>query len=139
MIAVAGGETARRVLAGARQLAESAECHVLHSFDAPFAARLESVGVSAAAIDAYAFEQRDAEQKALDRLIAEAGFDGKLRPRVVRGDAVASAFREIEALDPDLVVVGKHDERARGDSSSELGSVALRLTFGASCDVLQIP
>ncbi len=138
VIAVAAGEAAHRVLAGAQPFADQAECHLLHTFEAPFAARLRTFEMSAAAIDAYALEQHAAEEQSLKQLVQQSAFKNRLHPRVIRGEPVASVLREIEALQPDLIAIGKHDERNR-NAIPDLGSVALRLAFAAPCDVLQIP
>jgi nucleotide-binding universal stress UspA family protein len=137
LIAVGAGESARRVVAGAKWIAERAQCCLLRAYEVPFAARLRG-DVAQAAVEAYASEQQKAEEAALASLAADAGFEHPPRSVVVRGAAAGVVLSELHVLDPDLVVVGKH-ERDHRDALVELGGVALAVASAAHCDVLQVP
>jgi nucleotide-binding universal stress UspA family protein len=138
VVAVGSAKTSQRILAGARPLVGRIQCCLVHAFEAPFVERLRD-DVSVAAMEAYVFEQRNEQERALAALAAAAGFDPPPTTVVVRGDAAGALLSELHVLAPDIVVVGKHDWREHRESVTEYGSVALRVAFGAHCDVLQIP
>jgi len=138
LVAVDDSEVAPRLLAVARRLADRADCLVLQAFQAPFAARLAILEIAEAAIDAYALEQRIMRERTLAALMADAGFDERIKPHVVRGDPMPVVMDHIVSVRPDLVMVGRHGAPHREGQMSMLGSVSMGVAMSAPCDVLQV-
>jgi nucleotide-binding universal stress UspA family protein len=121
-------QAVRRVAPGARLLLFSV-------FEVPFEDKLRFAGVEAATIEHY---RRRARAEALQRLHAlaqQAGLkSGEWEPEVAEGDASMRIVEAEQALDCDLVVLGKH-----GQSATEellLGSVTKHVLAEGSADVL---
>ncbi len=121
-------QAVRRVAPGARLLLFSV-------FEVPFEDKLRFAGVEAATIEHY---RRRARAEALQRLHAlaqKAGLKGgEWEPQVAEGDASMRIVEAEQALDCDLVVLGKH-----GQSATEellLGSVTKHVLAEGSADVL---
>jgi nucleotide-binding universal stress UspA family protein len=137
IVAVDNSPRADDVLAVARSFATGAHCCVVHAFEMPYARRLAALKLSSETIDTYAAEQQTALRGTLARKVADAGLDKCSEIRVMRGDPLTVLMFEIERLEPDLVVLGKHASGSRG--SERIGSTLLRLAYGADCDLLHVP
>lgn len=139
VLASAEEETTRRVMAALHSFAGDAECHLVHAYDAPFAARLKELDLPREAIETYGLERFAAAERRLDRLVKESVFADRLRFCVVRGHAGAAVLREIERLEPDLVGIGKHEKNSQSGRGHPAGSVALDIALNTRCDILQVP
>jgi nucleotide-binding universal stress UspA family protein len=122
-------------LQAARRLAPAARLLLFSVFEVPFEDKLRFAGVDAATIEHY---RRQARAEALQRLHAlaqQAGLKtGEWEPQVAEGDASMRIVETEQALDCDLVVLGKH-----GQSATEellLGSVTKHVLAEGSADVL---
>jgi nucleotide-binding universal stress UspA family protein len=137
MIAVGDPTESGDMLAVVRSLVSGADCFVVHAFDVPFAKRLESLNLSSDTIDVYASEHQVAQRQAVGECLAAAGLDTCCEVRVLRGDPRTVLMAEIDRLEPDLVILGKHASGAGG--CERIGSTLLRLAYGAGCDLLHVP
>jgi nucleotide-binding universal stress UspA family protein len=137
---VAVGDIARsgNVLAAARSfVGGAAHCFIVHAFDAPFAKRFQTLRISSETLDAYASDEQAAQREAMGQELAAAGLDKCSEVRILRGDRRMVLMTEIDRLEPDLVILGKHANGAL--SFQRIGSTVLNLAYGTSCDLLQVP
>jgi len=128
----------QRVLNWAAAAAAGGKLGVLHVYEVPFAARLETYRVSATAIDVYAKDEQDRRESRLEDLLA---FHEKLGPvpLVVRGDPIMQLFSHIEQFGATLVVLGQHSQRKPRDSRAIFGSVCRYATTFARINTLVVP
>jgi nucleotide-binding universal stress UspA family protein len=132
--------SALAVFSWARSLTLDGECHLVHAFDAPYAARLRKQGTAEGAIHACVEEARQSATHFVDEVLSGHG-DSKQRlsAHLVCGEPVSAVLGELERLRPDVVVVGKHEHAPRDMHLRAFGSVALRIAYHAACDVLVVP
>jgi len=139
LIGVGDSAVSGRVLTTARSLLDGARCLVVHAFDAPFAKRIRALKISGNATDAHASGRQAAQQRqALAERLAAARFDSGCELRVLRGNAQAILRAEIHHMEPDLIVLGKH-EVASANHHQHIGSTVLCVAYGSSCDLLHVP
>jgi hypothetical protein len=127
----------RAVLGWADFAAADRHLYAYHVYDVPFAARLESYGLSPSAIDLYSAQARaqcDADLAALATSIGRAG----ITRMVERGEPAVLLHRYIESIRPSLVVLGKHICGKRSSPVSAVGSVCRFITGSVSADVLVV-
>lgn len=121
-------QAVRRVAPGARLLLFSV-------FQVPFEEKLRFAGVDAGTIEHYRRQARAEALQRLHDLAQQAGLQaGQWEPQVAEGDASMRIVEAEQALDCDLVVLGKH-----GQSATEellLGSVTKHVLAEGSADVL---
>lgn len=126
------------VLEWAALAAATSHLHAYHVYDVPFAARLESYGLSAASIDVYSEQERarcDADLASLVAAVAGRGVTSRL---VERGEPAALLRRYIESVRPALVVLGKHVRRKRPSRAGGVDSVGRFTAASISADVLVV-
>ncbi len=128
----------RRVAQWAVAMAGKGGCTALHVFEAPFADRLRSYGVSRKAIDVYAGNQQQEGEQALQALLNAAGVERRAARLVVRGEAIRVIAAHLKKLKADTLVLGKHTRRKR-DAAQPHGSVCNHFAQFASTDVLVVP
>jgi nucleotide-binding universal stress UspA family protein len=125
---VAAVQAVRRLAPGARLL-------LLSVFQVPFEDKLRFAGVDAATIEQYRRQARALALQRLQSMAQQAGLQaGEWEPQVAEGDASMRIVEAEQALDCDLVVLGKH-----GLSATEellLGSVTKHVLAEGSADVL---
>ncbi len=125
---VAAVQAARRLAPGARLLLFSV-------FQVPFEDKLRFAGVDAATIEHYRVHARSGALQRLHAMAQQASLKaGEWEPQVAEGDASMRIVETEQALDCDLVVLGKH-----GQSATEellLGSVTKHVLAEGSADVL---
>ena len=126
-----------RVARWARSLAKG-QANYLHVFEAPFANRLRGYGVSRKTLDVYATEQLTERDRALRRVLLEAGVSQRTPRMVLRGEAAKAIDAQVRKLKIDTLVVGKHSRRKR-DVASPYGSVCHHVAYFAPSDVLVVP
>jgi nucleotide-binding universal stress UspA family protein len=63
----------------------------------------------------------------------------RLHTHLVCGEPVSAVLGEVSRCTPELVVVGKHGHPPREQLLRSLGSVALRIAYHATADVLMVP
>lgn len=140
LAAVDLGPLSGEVLAwAARCVAADGRLDAFHAWEAPFAARLESYGLSRASIDLYADEEQQRREQTLVSLIGAACGERPVRRIVVRGDAIERLFEQLSALEPELVALGRHEARQRRGSQGGFGSVCRHTALFAPTDVLVVP
>lgn len=131
-------QRSQAVLEWADLAAAGRQLYVYHAYDVPFAARLESYGLSRSAIDVYsaqAHSKCDADLAEIVASIARTGITSRL---VERGDPAVLLNRYIESVRPSLVVLGKHVRRARTSPVSNVGSMCSFIASSVSTDVLVV-
>ena len=116
----------------ALRVAPEASVTVLHAFEMPFEANFS---LSEEQDEAYLTELEAQKREELQKLISE--FEpGRLSVAAEPGGASAVIREQIEALDADLVVIGKYGKAGLEDLL--LGSVTKQVTQYADCDVLVV-
>lgn len=124
------------VLEWAASAAPASHLHAYHAYDVPFAARLETYGLSAAAIDVYTEQERTRCDGDLAALLAALSRTGITSRVVERGEPAALLRRYIESVRPSLVVLGKHVRGRRPSRAGGVGSVCRFIASSVSADVL---
>lgn len=116
----------------ALSVAPHAAITVLHAFEMPFQANFS---LSEEQDEAYLTELEVEKREDLQKLVSE--FEpGRLSIAVEPGAAATVIREQIEALDSDLVVIGKHGKSGLEDLL--LGSVTKQVMQYADCDVLVV-
>ena len=124
-----------QVLAQAREVAPAARFVLFHAFEVPFEEKLRFAGVDDAVIQMYRQQARLDASYQLQAMADAAGLKpGARDARVVEGDASARLVEQEQALDCDLVVMGKHGRSAVEDLM--LGSVTKHVLAEGLADVL---
>jgi universal stress protein E len=126
------------VLEWAQRCAAGGALHVLHAFEVPWSARLEAYGLARGAVDSYAaFEDNRRRQEIAALTEMTEGVSG---PAILleHGEPAKQIFEQILRTGATLVVLGKHNLRARASSALH-GSVCQNVAFHSSTDVLVVP
>ena len=132
---LAGSETA---LAAALQLAPAARMSAAHAYDVPFEGMLQRAGVPIAQIDQHRAEAFQQAVCAIRTLSAQVSGDAeRFLPMVERRDAACFILDCEQALDADLIVIGKR--RRAAAEALLLGSITRHLLADAKADVLVLP
>lgn len=122
----------------ARSVTGAGRVYAFHAWEAPFAARLESYGLARDAITLYGQDEQRRRESELATFAAHAG-ERLAQSLVVQGDPIARLFEQLENLEPELLVVGRHDPRRRRRRKEPYtGSVSRHAALFAPCDVLVI-
>lgn len=121
----------------ARCVAPDGRLYAFHAWEAPFASRLEAYGLARDAIGIYGQDEQRRRETELATFTAQAG-ERLTQSLVAQGDPVARLFERLQDLEPELLVVGRHDPRRRRRRRSEpyTGSVSRHAALFAPCDVL---
>jgi len=114
-------------------IAPHASITVLHAFEVPFEANFN---FSEEQVEAYVTKLRAEKSEELNRLLSDFEPSSALSPAVEFGPASTVIREQTEALDPDLIVIGKHGKSGWGDLL--LGSVTKQVMQYAHCDVLVV-
>jgi nucleotide-binding universal stress UspA family protein len=123
-----------QALALARRIAPHAHLVLFSAFEVPFGEKLRFAGVDADTIEAYRRKARADTTQAVYRLADAAGLKAaQWRPCIVEGDASLRLVEQEQALDCDLVVLGKHGLAATAELL--LGSVTKHVLAEGSADV----
>lgn len=118
-------------------IAPHAHIIVLHAFEVPFKAKLESDGVDDKLIQIYETEVQAQKKKEMQQFISELGAPkGPLSSILEPGPASAVIRKNMEVLDPDLIVIGKHGQSKQDEAL--LGGVTTRVIQDAACDILVV-
>ncbi|MEZ5512632.1 MAG: universal stress protein [Steroidobacteraceae bacterium] len=132
------GDLSSAIVAWAARQARGGPLHVLHAYDVPFAARLESYGIAGGALDVYSKDEQERLEQQMLQLVTEAGCGADAHRIIARGDATSVLFAQIRKLEPNLVVLGRHDKRKRRSTHQKFGSVCLNAAFMSPTDILII-
>jgi nucleotide-binding universal stress UspA family protein len=136
MVALGDPAQSASLLTTARTLVGDGGCCVVHAFDVPYAPRFERLKINSETIDAYASDEEVLHREAVVQRLVAAGLDRQSEIRISRGDPRSVLLAEIERHHPELVILGKHTGGAEG--SDRIGSLFLRLAYGADSDLLRI-
>ncbi|WP_308811376.1 universal stress protein [Nitrosospira multiformis] len=122
----------------AMNIAPHASITALHAFEVPFKASLESAGVDDDLVQIYESEVQAQKKKEMEQFISELGAPKATLSSIMElGPASAVIRKNLEVLDPDLIVIGKQGQS--GQDETLLGGVTRRLIQEASCDILVVP
>lgn len=131
---------ARDLVRWACTLLGEGDCHIVHAFDAPYSARMRRHGVSEEAVRACSESVRTDAKAFIDEMLDLEGAAGqRLHAHLVCGEPVTAVLSEVTRCAPELIVVGKHGHPPREQLLRPLGSVALRIAYHATVDVLMVP
>jgi len=132
--------SARELVRWACTLIGEGDCHIVHAFDAPYAARMRRHGVSEDAVRACSETVRAQAKQFIEEMLDLEGCGGRrLHAHLVCGEPVSAVLTEVGRCAPELIVVGKHGHPPREHLVRSLGSVALRIAYHATVDVLMVP
>ena len=131
-------EHSKLVLEWAVLAAPTSHLYAYHVYDVPFAARLETYGLSPASIDVYSEQERARRDADLAELVAAVARTGVTSRAVERGEPLALLRRYIETARPALVVLGKRSPGRRGSRVRGIGSVSRSIASSVSADVLLV-
>ncbi|MBA2659360.1 MAG: universal stress protein [Nitrosospira sp.] len=121
----------------AMNIAPHAHITVLHAFEVPFEAKLRSSSVDDKLIQVYETEVQAQKNREMQQLISDLEApDGSSSGIIEPGSASAVIRKKMEALKPDLIVIGKHGQSERDEML--LGSVTKYVIQDADCDVLVV-
>jgi nucleotide-binding universal stress UspA family protein len=116
------------------------DCHIVHAYEAPFAERMRTHGVSEAVVSECSDSVRADAKRFIDQMIDLHGRPGqRLYAHLVCGEPVTAVLAEMSRCAPEITVVGKHGHPAREHHLRSLGSVAMRIAYHATGDVLIVP
>lgn len=122
----------------AMYIAPHAHITTLHAVEVPFKAKLESAGVDNKLIKVYESEVQVQKKKEIQQFISELEAPkANLSSIVELGPASSVIRKNLEVLDPDLIVIGKHGHSEQDEML--LGGVTRRVIQDASCDILVVP
>ena len=122
----------------AMNIAPHAHITTLHAVEVPFKARLESAGVDDKLVQIYESQVQVQKKKEIQQFISELEAPkANLSSVVELGPTSAVIRKNMEVLDPDLIVIGKHGQS--GQDETLIGSVTRRVIKDASCDILVVP
>ena len=118
-------------------IAPHAHISILHAFEVPFESRLHTAGVDNKLLQTYKTLIQAQKKKEMQQFISELEASGSSLTGITENGAAFEVIRQqMEALQPDLVVIGKHGQ-AEGEEML-LGSVTRRVIHDADCDVLVV-
>ncbi len=124
-----------QALAVAQRVAPQAQLVLFHAFQVPFEEKLHFAGVDAATIEHYCQQAHTQAVQQVHALAQAAGLQhSQWAPCIVEGDPSLRMVTQEQALDCDLVVLGKHGQTATEDLL--LGSVTKHMLAEGSADVL---
>jgi nucleotide-binding universal stress UspA family protein len=130
---------ARDLVRWARTLMGEGDCHIVHAFDAPYSERMRRHGVSEAAIRASSESVRADAKQFIEQMLDLESSGQRLHAHLVCGEPVSAVLSEVSRCAPEVIVVGKHGHPPREQLVRSLGSVALRIAYHATVDVLVVP
>jgi nucleotide-binding universal stress UspA family protein len=125
----------KTVLEWAALAASASHLHAFHVYDVPFAARLETYGLSQAAIDVYGEQERARRDAELAALVTDVGRSGITTRALERGEPAVLLRRYVDSVRPSLVVLGKH---SGGRRASRVGGVGRFVAASVATDVLVV-
>jgi nucleotide-binding universal stress UspA family protein len=120
-------------------LVPGGDCHIVHSYDAPYSERMRLCGWSSAMIEASAEDAEAAARESFEKLFTATTAGSRIHMHLVHGNPLGTLVTEIARHAPQVVVVGRHDSDP-GQSAHDLnGSTALRMAYHTPVDVLVVP
>lgn len=137
LVPVDFSEASRLALEFALRIAPNAYITVLHAFEVPFEGQMHYAGVSDEIILSYRATAHEQANQAMRQFVSTAGASASMEPPLVAFGYAPTVIREkSDALEPDLIVMGKHGQSGWEDML--LGSVTKHVILDATCDVLVV-
>jgi nucleotide-binding universal stress UspA family protein len=140
LIALDGSPRSAQVVSEfeALSLARGSLASVIHAHVAPYESMMNTVGVGVQSTTSYASASRDQATAGIKALLAANSRDAqRYQLSIVEMRPAAAILRAVDALTPDLVVLGT---RGHGRfRRALLGSVATEVLRTVQCDVLLVP
>jgi len=138
LVPVDFSEHSGNAMRAAATLAPDADLTALHVFELPFEGKLWLAGVPNDEVLRFRSQARAQALRRVMDLSAGLGEQGeRFRPQVEQGPAARSILEAADALEADLIVMGR-----RGRSLAEsffIGSVTRHVLSDAGCDVMVTP
>lgn len=130
-------EQSRRIVHWANTLTRE-DCHVVRAYEVPYLERLRLSGTSAAAIAKCQADM--AARYAADAPWAkEHGPGARMHMHLVCGTPETTVLSEVDRLSPQLVAIGRHEERPLESGHPLMGCVGVRIAYHCPIDVLIVP
>ena len=138
VVAADGSPEISMLLEAAAIVAPQAEVHVVHAADIPLDRRVRLSVVSEGDAQGYRLQEGGRALSVIQQAIAErpAGSRQHIVPVVGYGNAVQVLLDHEQAINAELMIIGKHSPPGIADFL--LGSVARHVVADAGCDVLVI-
>lgn len=138
--AIALSSLARDVLTAAHEsLASGGQLRVFHAYESPFAARLAAYDLTERTNELYSEAEEQRRRDEIEALIASIEPNGGIAVTIERGDPIDLLLTQLEQLQPELLVLGKHGSRAGRKPADWLGSVSRYMAHFAPTNVLIVP
>jgi universal stress protein E len=121
-------------------LVPEGDCHLVHVYAMPYLERLRLGNVSEETLDSWRQAMSGQAKIFVDELRKQSTDpQQRMHAHVVCDEPVTGVLAQVNRLKPDLVLVGKHQHTGREHLTSSLGSVALRIAYHATVDLLVVP
>lgn len=132
-------DLATRLVRWGATLAPGSICHAVRAYDVPYIERLRLCGVGNATVAACVEDARLGAQRDTDEVLRTVQEYAEIRTHLVSGEPLAVVLTEIVRDRVQLLIVGKHSQRANETGHDLLGSVGVRIAYHAPIDVLVVP
>ncbi|MDP1706063.1 MAG: universal stress protein [Sulfurimicrobium sp.] len=137
LVPVDFSEPSRRALEMALRIAPEASITALNAIEVPIECKLRFAGMSDETIQSYRIKAREQSNREMQQFAATTGADGGRISRLVEFGQAPSVIREqADAIEPDLIVMGKHGQSEWEDML--FGSVTKHVIREAACDVMVV-
>ena len=131
---------ARRLIQLGYLLVPEGDCHLVHVYTMPYFERLRLGNVSQQTLDSWRQAMSGEAEAFVDNLLKQSVVpQHRTHPHVICGEPVTGVLAQVDRLKPDVIVVGKHQHAGRDHLMRSIGSVALRIAYHATGDVLVAP
>jgi nucleotide-binding universal stress UspA family protein len=126
-----------RAMKFAMRVAPHAYITALHAFEVPLHAKLHSAGIDYKLMQFYEAEVHAQKKMEMRRFVSELETPGiSLTGIIEQGAAFDVIRKKMEALEADLIVIGKHGQSERDEMLP--GGVTMRVIQDTDCDVLVV-
>lgn len=130
-------EQAKRIVHWANALTRE-HCHVVRAYEVPYLERLRLSGASAEAIAKCSLDIA-ARYAANPPWAQEHASGAQMHMHLVRGSPETMVLSEVARLAPQLVAIGRHEERPLEPAHPLMGCVGVRIAYHCPVDVLIVP
>jgi len=117
----------------------SGPCHLVRTYDAPYAQRMRLSQLDDAEIGKAIEEQRRIAVKDCSTLMHQARPGQQLLTHLVQGAPAETVLGQIGSLAPQLVVVGQQTDQSRNNRGEWAADLGTRIAYHSLTDVLVVP
>ena len=137
LVPVDFSEPSRLAMELALRIAPHAYITVLHAFEVPFEGKMRYAGVGEESVQSYRATAREQANQAMRQFVSASGASAGMVSAIAEFGSAPTVIRaKADALEPDLIVMGKHGQSGWEDLL--LGSVTKHVILDAGCDVLVV-